>query len=161
MNAVKQWIYEPMIIDGEPRGVTFTVTCTFTLDEKEKALVGGVAGGVVGGVEGGVAGGVEGGVMKTDKAVRAAGDKMPPKLIKEVTPDYPEEARKAEIEGIVVLEATTDVYGRVKNLRILRSIPELDKAAIDAVKQWIYEPTLVDGKPVEDTFTVSVTFKLK
>lgn len=153
MDAVKQWIYEPMIIEGEPRGVTFTVTCTFKLDGKEKAKLGGV--------EGGVEGGIEGRVTETNQAVRATGDKKPPKLIKEVLPVYPEEARKAEIEGIVILEATTDIYGQVKNLRVLRSIPELDQAAIDAVKQWIYEPTVVDGKPIEDTFTVTVTFKLK
>jgi len=157
MDAVKQWIYEPMIIDGEPRGVTFTVTCTFRLDGKEKTK----AGGVEGGVEGGVVGGVVGGVTETSQAVRTARDKMPPKLIKEVPPVYPEEARKAEIEGIVILETTTDIYGKVIDTKVLRSIPELDQAAIDAVKQWIYEPTIVDGKPVEDTFTVTITFKLK
>lgn len=162
MDAVRQWVYEPMVIDGEPRGVTFTVTCTFTLDEKDKAIVGGVAGGIEGGVKGGIEGGVEGGVVgKAEGPVGAAGDKKPPKLIREVAPVYPEEAREAEIEGVVIIEVTTDIYGRVKNARILNSIPMLDQAAIDAVKQWIYEPTVVDGKPIEDTFTVTVTFKIK
>jgi TonB family protein len=150
IDAVRQWVYEPMVIDGEPQGVTFTVTCTFTLDEKDKARVGGVEGGIEGGVVG-----------KAEGPVGAAGDKKPPKLIREVAPVYPEEARKAEIEGVVIIEVTTDIYGRVKNARILNSIPMLDQAAIDAVKQWVYEPTVVDGKPIEDTFTVTVTFKLK
>ena len=127
IDAVKQWVYEPMIIDDEPRGVMFTVTCTFKLDEP----------------------------------VRAVDDIKPPKLIKKVEPIYPESARKAEIEGTVILEATTDIYGRVKKVKILRSVPELDQAAMDAVKQWVYEPKIIDKKPRGVIFTVTVVFKLK
>jgi len=127
IDAVTQWVYEPMIFDGEPRGVIFTVTCTFKLAEP----------------------------------VRATGDIKPPKLIKKVDPFYPESARKAEIEGTVILEATTDEYGRVKKTRVLRSIPELDQAAMDAVKQWVYEPIIIDKKPRGVIFTVTVVFKLK
>jgi TonB family protein len=126
IDAVEQWIYEPMIIDGEPRGVIFTVTCTF----------------------------------KQDEPVRAVDDIKPPKLIKKVEPLYPESARKAEIEGVVIIEATTDQYGKVTKTKVLRSIPELDQAAMDAVKQWVYEPFIKDGKPVGMIFTVTVQFKL-
>jgi protein TonB len=126
INAVEQWVYEPMIIDGEPRGVIFTVTCTFKLDEP----------------------------------VRAVGNIKPPKLIKKVAPIYPLEAKEAKIEGTVILEATTNIYGQVKKTRILRSIPELDQAAIDAVEQWVYEPMIIDGKPKGVIFTVTVVFKL-
>jgi len=136
IDAVKQWVYEPMIIDGEPKGVVFTVTCAFKLTEPKRAV-------------------------KLDEPVRAEGDIKPPKLIKKVEPIYPEAARKAGIKGTVLLEATTDIYGRVKNVRVLESIPELDQAAIDAVKQWIYEPALIDGKPKGAIFTVTVTFHLK
>jgi TonB family protein len=129
VDAVKQWIYEPMIIDGEPRGIIFTVTCTFKLDSR-------------------------------DEPVRAVGDIGPPRLIKMVEPVYPDEAKKAGIEGVVILEATADRYGRVKNARVLRSIPDLDQAAIDAVKQWVYEPMVIDGKPKGVIFTVTVVFKL-
>jgi len=93
--------------------------------------------------------------------VRAVGDIKPPKLIKKVEPIYPEEAKKAKIQGTVILELTTDIYGRVKNAKVLESIPELDQAAIDAVKQWVYEPALIDGKPKGVIFTVTVTFHLK
>ncbi len=136
VDAVKQWVYEPMIIEGEPKGVIFTITCTFKLKEPKLAV-------------------------KLDEPVRAVGDIKPPKLIKKVEPIYPEAARAAGIKGTVILEVTTDIYGRIKNIKVLESIPELDQAAIDAVKQWVYEPTLIDGKPKGVIFTVTVTFHLK
>jgi len=95
-------------------------------------------------------------------AVKAEGDVKPPRLIKEVKPIYPEEARKAEIKGIVILSVRTDIYGKVKDILVTKSAdPLLDQAAIDAVKQWIYEPMLVKGKPQPVIFTVTVRFRLK
>jgi TonB family protein len=154
----------------------------FALDKDKKGVVGGVAGGVVGRVEGGVKGGVQGGVvggveggvlgevqsdeMEKQKqeiekdAVRAIGDIKRPKLIKTVWPVYPEIARQAKVEGVVILEIKTDEDGRVMATRVLRSVPLLDQAAIDAVKQWVYEPKLIDGKPRKILFTETVSFKL-
>ncbi len=145
VDAVKQWVYEPMMIEGKPKGIVFTTTCRFSLDKKKKVKA------------------IEGGITGTDQkpAVRAVGDIKPPKLIKLVKPIYPDEARKAGVEGVVILEMTTDIYGRVVNTKILRSIPELDQAAIDAVKQWVYEPMIIDGEPRGVIFTVTCTFKLK
>ena len=167
VDAVRQWIYEPKLVGGEPRAITFTVTIQFKEDMETDAsgisggvtggVVGGVAGGVEGEVAGGVAGGVTGGVVGGVKGGVVGGAK-PPKLIKMVEPVYPEEAEKAGIEGIVILELKVDTHGRVKDVKVLRSIPELDQAAIDAVKQWIYEPPTVDGKPLENTLTVTVRF---
>jgi TonB family protein len=170
IDAVKQWVYEPMVINGKPRPVVFTVTVRFRLDDKktpsvEGGVVGGVEGGVEGGVAVGVAGGVAGGVEEMKKfegdAVRAVGQVQPPKLIKQVNPVYPEKARQARVEGIVILEAKADEQGNVTDARILRSIPVLDQAALDAVKQWKYEPMLIDGKPRKVVFTVTVRFMLK
>ena len=172
LDALRQWVYEPMVIDGKPHPVVFTVTMRFNLDDKKKPQVeGGVAGGVVGGVQGGVEGGVEGGVVggvvggKDIKpyegdAVRAVGEVKPPKLVKEVRPVYPKEAAKAGVEGIVILEAKADEKGDVVETRVLRSIPLLDQAAIDAIKQWKYEPMVIDGKPRKVIFTVTVRFNL-
>jgi TonB family protein len=84
-----------------------------------------------------------------------------PKLIRHVEPVYPEAAHQARVEGIVILEAVIDVQGNVKDVKILRSIPLLDQAAIDAVKQWKYEPTIFDGEPRELIMTVTVRFSLK
>ncbi len=172
VDALKQWVYEPMVIDGKPRPVVFTVTMRFNLDDKKKPQVeGGVSGGVAGGVRGGVVGGVEGGVAggiagaKDIKqfegdAVRAVGDVKPPKLVKMVQPVYPKAAKEAHIEGIVIVEAKADEKGDVIDARVLRSIPALDQAAIDAVRQWKYEPMVIDGKPQKVVFTVTVRFTL-
>ena len=88
------------------------------------------------GIEGGVEGGVLGGVVgEVEAPVRAVGEIKPPKLIKQVDPLYPEIARQARVEGIVIIEAQTDIYGRVVKVKVLRSIPLLDQSAIDAVHQ--------------------------
>ena len=84
-----------------------------------------------------------------------------PKLIKQVNPVYPEKARKTGVQGEVVLEATIDIYGRVKSIKVLSSIPALDQAAVDAIKQWVYEPVVINNKPRAAIFTVTVRFRLK
>jgi len=127
-----------------------------------KGVVAGVVGGVAGGVEGGVEEGVEGGVgIIPPGSVKAVGKIKPPKPIKMVKPVYPEEARKAGAEGVVVLQVQTDIYGRVASVKVLKSIPLLDQAAIEAVKQWVYEPVIVGGQPKIGIFTVTVNFKLE
>jgi len=85
----------------------------------------------------------------------------PPKKIKDVNPRYPTEARRARVQGIVILEAIIDIKGKVTNVRVLRSIPALDEAAIEAVKQWEYEPTLLEGQPVPIVMTVTVNFAFR
>jgi TonB family protein len=166
VDALKQWVYEPMVIDGKPMPVVFTVTMRFTLDADKRAEVGGVVGGVAGGVEGGVAGGVEGGSSQALEkfaagATIAIKDVKPPRLVKEVRPVYPEIARQAKVQGAVILAVKTDEHGRVANVIVLRSIPLLDQAAIDAVRQWVYEPFVQDGKAAPVVFTVTVRFQLK
>jgi protein TonB len=96
-----------------------------------------------------------------EPVVRVAGDVKPPRLVRRIEPDYPEIARQARVEGVVILEATTDVYGRVTGVRVLRSLPLLDSAAVDAVRQWVYEPMVINGRPRPVTFTVTVRFVLK
>ncbi len=131
--------------------------------------------GMPGGIDGGVDYGADAGILAAiagdsffapvgepvEPVVRAAGDVKPPRLVKRVEPDYPALAREARIEGIVILEATTDVYGRVVNVRVLRPVPWLDEAAIAAVRQWVYEPLVINGRPRPVTFTVTVRFVLK
>jgi len=83
------------------------------------------------------------------------------KIIKQVDPIYPEDAIKAKVEGIVIIQVTTDEQGKVIETKIFRSIPLLDEAALAAVKQWIYEPYIYAGKPRPAIFTVTVKFSLK
>jgi TonB family protein len=170
-EALRQWVYEPMIVDGKPQPLTFTVTIVFRLEDKKPevgGIAGAVAGGVSGGVPGGITGGVGGGVMAEPDlkefekdAVRAVGKIEPPKPVKQAQPVYPEVARKARVEGTVILEAKTDEKGNVVGVRVLRSVPLLDQAAIEAVKQWTYEPLVIDGRPSKVIFTVTVRFVLK
>jgi TonB family protein len=99
-------------------------------------------------------------VIPAEGPVRAVGEIKPPRLIKLVDPKYPDEARLARVDGVVILEVETDVYGRVKNMMILRSIPLLDLAALDAVRKWAYEPFKLNGKPRGVIFTATVRFLL-
>ena len=84
----------------------------------------------------------------------------PPLQLVRVNPIYPEEARAAGIEGVVILEILIAEDGTVTVTDVLRSVPELDEAAIDAVSQWVYEPTLLNGEPVELEVNVTVNFTL-
>ena len=81
-------------------------------------------------------------------------------LLKRVEPIYPTIARKAGIHGSVILVAVIGTDGQVENLKVLRSIPMLDQAAIDAVSQWIFEPALRHGHAVRMRLTVSILFRL-
>jgi TonB family protein len=126
----------------------------------EDGVQGGVEGGIEGGVEGGLVGGMPGETESGEEEtyIRITGN--PPKLIKEVSPVFPEIARTARVEGVVILEAKVGKDGKVREARVLRSIPLLDQAAIDAVKQWEYKPFLVNGEPMAFIVTVTVRFKL-
>ena len=81
--------------------------------------------------------------------------------VRDAAPAYPDIAKQARVQGIVILEAIIDPGGNVTNVRVLRSIPLLDQAAIAAVKQWKYEPTLLNGVPVPIVMTVTVNFALQ
>ena len=84
----------------------------------------------------------------------------PPQRISDVQPVYPPIAQAARVQGIVIIEATIGADGRITNTRVLRSIPLLDQAAVDAVRQWQYTPTQLNGVPVPVIMTVTVTFTL-
>ena len=83
------------------------------------------------------------------------------KLVKKVNPIYPDIAKKANVEGSVILEVTFDINGKAQKVKLLRSIPLLDQAAIDAVKQWIIEPLIIDGQRRGVIIIVAVPFELK
>jgi protein TonB len=93
--------------------------------------------------------------------VRVYSGIKPPTKIRDVSPAYPEIAQRAKVEGLVIIEATIGIDGRVTEARVLRSIPLLDQPALEAVRQWAFTPTLLNGTPVPVIMTVTVTFKLK
>jgi TonB family protein len=90
--------------------------------------------------------------------VRVGGAVMAPMQTRKVAPVYPEIARSARVQGVVILEVLIDEQGRVASARVLRSIPLLDQAALDAVYQWEYTPTLLNGVPVPVVMTATVAF---
>jgi protein TonB len=95
------------------------------------------------------------------RPIRPGGNILPPARTGYVAPVYPAIAIQARSEGTVILEAVIDETGAVRDVTVLRSVPLLDRAAIDAVRQWRYSPTRLNGVPVAIVMTVSVTFTLK
>lgn len=98
--------------------------------------------------------------VAAQEPVRVGGDIKEPRRISDVRPVYPAIAQQAGIEGIVIIEAIIGTDGAVESARILRPVPLLDQAALDAVTQWRYTPTLLNGQPVKVVMTVTVTFNL-
>lgn len=136
----------------------------------EEALDLGVEGGVAGGVEGGVPGGVVGGVVgglpsgappPPARVIRIGGQIAQPRPIRKVEPVYPDLAIQSRIGALVILEAEVDTRGHVKNVKVLRGHPLFDEAAMAAVKQWRYQPLLLNGEPTGFILTVTVNFNLR
>ena len=96
--------------------------------------------------------------VESTRATVARGTTNAPRKIRHVAPIYPEAARQARVSGVVILELQLDVNGTVTDARVLRSIPLLDAAAIEAVKQWQYEPMIANGRVISIPLTVSVPF---
>jgi TonB family protein len=92
--------------------------------------------------------------------VRVGGNINPPTKIRDVRPIYPAVAQSARVQGVVIMEATIGANGKVQDARVLRSIPLLDQAALDAVRQWEFTPTVLNGVPVPVIMTVTVPFTL-
>jgi TonB family protein len=119
------------------------------------------AGGLVSGATGGVAiSSAPGasGYPPLQAPVRVGGNIRTPVRTQTAEPVTPPIAQQAGIRGVVIVEVTIDPAGRVTDARILRSIPLLDAAALDAVRKWRFEPTLLNGAPVPVIMTVTVNF---
>ena len=89
------------------------------------------------------------------------GNISPPTKVTDVPPVYPAVAQAARVSGVVILEAVIGPAGNVTDVKILRSVPLLDDAAIAAVRQWVYTPTLLNGVPVPVIMTVTVNFTMQ
>ncbi len=134
--------------------------------------MGGVAGGVPGGVAGGSMGGVIGGVIggagtsappppkPTVTRTRVGGAVQAAKLVNRVQPMYPPLARQTRISGTVKLHAIIGKTGAVEQLQVVSGHPLLVQSALDAVRQWRYQPTLLNGEPVEVDTEIDVIFSL-
>jgi len=132
-----------------------------------QGMAGGVPGGVAGGSMGGVIGGVIGGMggappppKPTQTRIRQGGAVQAAKLVNRVQPVYPPLARQTRISGTVRLHALISKTGSVESLEVMSGHPLLVRAAMDAVQQWRYQPTLLNGEPVEVDTTIDVIFSL-
>jgi protein TonB len=140
---------------------------------------GGVIGGVPGGVPGGSAGGIIGGIIGsvptaappppppvkvekpvTPQRIRVGGQVQAAKLIRQPKPIYPPLAKQARISGHVLLNAIIGKDGTIQNLTVASGHPLLVPAAMEAVKQWVYQPTLLNGEAVEVVTQIDVNFTL-
>jgi protein TonB len=99
-------------------------------------------------------------VVPPAPVLRPGGLVEPPVKVRHVAPKYPELARTTGVEGTVIVECRVDVDGRVADTRVLRGHPLLNEAALEAVQQWAYRPTLLNGRPVAVLMTVTVRFQL-
>ncbi len=131
-------------------------------------VVGGVPGGIAGGSAGGVLGGIIGGSgggmppppKPTQQRVRIGGNVQAAKMIRQIQPAYPQIAKTAHVQGTVILHAIISKDGTVQELQYISGPALLMRSAMDAVRQWKYQPTLLNGEPVEVDTTISVVFTL-
>lgn len=94
--------------------------------------------------------------------IMVGGDVKPPEKISAPQPQYTEIARKARIQGVVIVQAIIDKEGNVTNVKILKGLPMgLDQAAADAVKKWTFKPATLNGKPVAVYYNLTVNFRLQ
>ena len=133
--------------------------------------------GVEKGIPGGTAGGTIGGVVSPSAPppppppkepppapkgpVRVGGKISAPQVVHRVNPEYPPVAQQSRVGGDVVLEAVVGTDGRVQSVRVVKSHPLLEAAAVNAVKQWRYEPLRLNGTPVPFVLTVTVAFTVR
>jgi TonB family protein len=138
-DAVGQWLYDP----PAEAPIAFNVVIGFTSDALGEVISQNAS---------------------NERLSTPQGDSpqsTPATKVKHVTPIYPAAAREAKIAGTVILEAQVATDGRVSEVRVVRSIPELDDAAIEAVKQWEYTPRRIDGVPTPVTMTLTIQFSLQ
>jgi len=141
------------------------------------SAVGGVVGGIAGGVGSGAPGGILGGIIgsvpsaapppppKVEKSnvpqrIRVGGNVQQAKLIRHPMPIYPPLAKQARIQGVVHLQAVIAKDGTIQELHAISGHPLLVPAALEAVRQWVYQPTLLNGEPVEVVTQIDVNFTL-
>lgn len=178
-TAVKAARVVSDIVNGQlraPSRIPSKVLMTKEAEAPPPTFTGGVVGGVPGGIPGGQLGGVIGGIISSisrpvtvpklykpaavPQRVRVSQGVTRGWLIRQVQPNYPELAKEARIQGVVVLTAIIAKDGTIQKLQLVSGHPMLVPAAINAVKQWRYKPYLLNGQPVEVVTTITVNFSL-
>jgi protein TonB len=165
----------------QPKAIPKEITMIKEEELPAASGVQGVVGGVPGGVPGGVAGGVIGGIIGsvptaapppppppkveapkpvTPQRIRVGGNVQAAMAIRAPKPSYPPLAKQARIQGVVRLNAVIGKDGTIQDLKAASGHPLLVPAALEAVRQWLYKPTLLNGEPVEVVTVIDVNFTL-
>ncbi len=159
VTAVRQWRYSPTLLNGQPVPVITTVIVPFNIEGRastEQQFVSPqetptqappqqVTNPVA---------------APKREPIRVGGNVQESKLVYKVEPVYPELPKSARVAGAVILQATINEAGEVYEVKVLRGHPLLDDAAINAVRQWRYSTTLLNGEPAPVVATVTVIFSL-
>ena len=145
--AVKQWQYSPTLLNGEPVPVQALVTVIFQMKDtplpvEEQNMPSEIS-------------------VPRGGPIRIGDNVQESKLIRKVEPVYPEEALRARVQGKVVLAIVVNEEGFVTEAKVVKGHPILNDAAIAAVRQWKYSPTLLNGEPVPVMATVTIIFNMK
>jgi protein TonB len=153
-EAARQYEYQPTLLNGQPVEVVTQVDVNFTLGSAPAPVVGGVMGGIVGSAP--IAEFPQG----DGPRIRVGGNVQAAKLINAPKPEYPALAQQARIQGTVRFSVVIDKNGKVVNSRLDSGHPLLVPAAMEVIRQYEYQPTLLNGDPVEVTTQVDVNFSL-
>ncbi len=145
LDAVKNWVYQPYLLNGQPTAVDTTITVHYTLPPESATKE----------AEPGAAA-----APRPQGPVRVSSGVAAGMAISQVTPVYPEEAKAEHVQGVVVLHAVISKGGEVENLQVVSGPKELVASAIDAVRQWRYKPYLLNGEPTEVETTINVNYTL-
>jgi protein TonB len=166
-EEVPQPVERPVVIAPTtiPKDIAGIIESTPANSGVPGGMPGGVPGGKIGGIPGGIPGGVIGGIPTAPlpppkEPVRVGGNVREPKVVKLVEPKYPPVAIRARVEGVVILEAVVTEQGTVDRLKVISGPPLLVQAAVEAVQNWKYEPTILNGQPVPVILTAKVNFSL-
>ena len=146
-DAAKKWKFKPVMKDGQPLPVFATATFNFVLpDDLQDAKD--VATGI-------------GPAKRLPQRIRVSNGISRGMVLRKVNPSYPEKARKAGIQGTVVLHAKISKEGKIADLQVTSGPEALISAAMEAVRQWQYKPYLIMGWPVEVDTEIQVNFALR
>lgn len=145
IEAVKQWVYKPYLLNGEPVEVDTTITVNYSLDNPPQFVSR-----------------LQSAADNTNEdAYQIGGSVHPPVLVSAPDPEYTEAARKAKLSGNVIVGLTVDAAGEPQNVRVAQGLGnDLDEKAVEAVQQYRFKPATMNGEPVPVNLKVEVNFRI-
>jgi protein TonB len=169
VNAVKKWKFKPFIKNGKPVKVSMKVPIDFAFSDKimekgvaaDRSATSESKASQMSSASSSPTAGPSTNSDASPKRVRVSSGVSQGLLIRQIAPVYPDAARRAHIEGVVLLAATINKEGRIADLQLISGPKELAPAAIGAVQQWRYKSYLLLGDPVEVETQIQVNFQLR